>query len=122
MSGEGWGMRASATARLRKRRATPESGKPWASDRAAAAGAVKAIAMSAVPPAQGLDLEELGLATLPVRGLHLEAAQPAPPLADGLFHPLGQRDGARGAAVAGAHEAEAYHPLLDGEQLHLPAV
>src|SRR6266480_5188178 len=115
-------MRSSATARLRRRLASSESGKPWASDRARTTGSVKSIAMSAVPPAQGLDLEELGLATLPVRGLHLEAAQPAPPLADGLFHPLGQRNGARGAAVAGAHEAEAYHPLLDGEQLHLHAV
>src|SRR5882757_6449423 len=115
-------MRSSAPARLRKRLGSPVGGKPWASDRARTPGTVTSIAKSAVPPAQGLDLEELGWATLRVRGLHLEAAQPAPPLADGLFHPLGQRNGARGAAVAGAHEAEANHPLLDGEQLHLPAV
>src|SRR5882757_4468677 len=115
-------MRSSATARLRKRLASSERGRPWASDRARTTGSEKSIDISRFPPAEGLDLEELRLRAPAFRSLHLEAAQPAPPLADGLLDSLGKGDGARGAAVAGAHEAEAHHPLLDGEQLHLPTV
>src|SRR5262249_13316605 len=110
--------------RLRKRLASSERGKPWASDRARTTGSEKSIAMLVLgfPPAECLDLEELRLWAPAFRGLDLEAAQAGPPLADGLLDPLGQGDGAGRATVAGPHETEVHHSLLDGKQLHLPSV